>query len=169
MYCAVLLMTLGGVPAQGVQEWSRTGGGIPLPPVANSPFTDSLNESPGGPASAAFVPPAPPAVNVFPPAGVAMPVAAAANPIRGPTPARLLVLLPADARLTIDGEATRSTGQTRRFISPPLVPGQTFRYTLRAEVTRDGKRQVETKEVTVRAGEESEVTLAVPEARVAGK
>ena len=166
MYSAVLLMTLGGVPAQGMQEWSRTGGGIPLPPVANSPFTDSLNAPPGGPASAAFVPPAPPAV---PPAGVVMPVAAVTNPIRGPTPARLLVLLPADARLAIDGEATRSTGQTRRFISPPLVLGQTFRYTLRAEVTRDGKRQVETKEVTVRAGEESEVTLAVPEARVAGK
>jgi uncharacterized protein (TIGR03000 family) len=169
MFSAVLLMTLGGVPAQGMQEWSRTGGGIPLPPAANSPFTNALNAPPGGPASATFVPPAPPAVNVFPPAGVVIPVPAVTNPIRGPTPARLLVRLPADARLTIDGEATRSTGQMRRFISPPLAPGQTFRYTLRVEVTRDGKRQGETKEVTVRAGEESEVTLTAREARVVGK
>jgi uncharacterized protein (TIGR03000 family) len=137
--------------------------------VANSPFTDALNAPPGGSAPAALVPPAPPSVNVFPPAGVVMPVAAVLNPIRGPTPARLLVRLPAGARLTIDGEPTRSAGETRRFVSPPLAPGQTFRYTLRAELLRDGKRQGESKEVAVRAGEESEVTLTVREARVAGK
>jgi uncharacterized protein (TIGR03000 family) len=149
MYSVVLLVALGSVPAQGVADWSYTGGGVPLPPVANNTFTNALNQVPGG----SFV----------------LPTAAVVNPIRGPAPARLLVRLPADARLTIDGEPTRSPGDTRRFVSPPLQPGRRYVYVLRAELVRDGRTVAETREVPVQAGEESEVTLTLPEARVAEK
>ena len=44
MYSVVLLVALGGVPAQGASDWYYTGGGIPLPPVANSAFGMSLNQ-----------------------------------------------------------------------------------------------------------------------------
>jgi hypothetical protein len=40
---------------------------------------------------------------------------------------------------------------------------------LRVEVVRDGKKVADTREVPVRAGEESEVTFTLPAARVAGK
>jgi uncharacterized protein (TIGR03000 family) len=75
-------------------------------------------------------------------------------------PATIVVSLPADARLTIDGTATRSTSSRRVFISPKLAPGMEYRYTLRAEYTRAGEPVVVTREVRVRAGAEARVTLA---------
>lgn len=50
-----------------------------------------------------------------------------------PQPARLRVLLPEEAKLLIEGNATTSTGAERLFESPPLLPGKTYIYTLRAE------------------------------------
>src|SRR5207237_9188468 len=45
-------------------------------------------------------------------------------------PANLTLELPAaDARLEVDGEPTRQSGTTRRFVSPPLKPGTRFHYT----------------------------------------
>ncbi len=38
-----------------------------------------------------------------------------------------------DAKVTVDGHATKSTGSTRRFVSPPLEPGKKYHYTLVAE------------------------------------
>lgn len=72
-------------------------------------------------------------------------------------PAVIQVLLPADARLTVDGYATTSTSENRTFVTPALPQGETFQYTLRAEVVRDGRTVVETQVVTVRGGEETRV------------
>jgi uncharacterized protein (TIGR03000 family) len=80
----------------------------------------------------------------------------------GMTPARLLVRLPADATLSIEGSPTTSTQGVRSFISPPLQPGRDYLYTLKAEVMRDGKRVERTKDVSVHAGEQSEVTIDLP-------
>jgi uncharacterized protein (TIGR03000 family) len=74
-------------------------------------------------------------------------------------PATLVVRLPADAKLTVDGSATRSTDSVRAFVSPPLQPGKDYHYTLRAEVTRDGKKVERTRDVSVRAGQTSEVNF----------
>ena len=67
--------------------------------------------------------------------------------------------LPADAKLSVDGTVTRSTGETRSFMSPPMQAGKEFRYTIRAELERDGKMTSADKEVTVRAGQETVVQL----------
>jgi uncharacterized protein (TIGR03000 family) len=84
-------------------------------------------------------------------------------------PATIVVRLPADATLTVDGSATRSTDSLRTFISPPLQTGKEYQYTLRAEVMRDGKKVERTKEVNVRAGRTSEVNFdfaeSVPQPR----
>ena len=80
----------------------------------------------------------------------------------GEAPATIMVRLPGDARLTIDGASTSSTQEMRTFISPPLQPGKEYQYTLRAEVTRDGKKVERTREVTVRAGQQSQVTFDLP-------
>jgi uncharacterized protein (TIGR03000 family) len=78
--------------------------------------------------------------------------------------ALIVVSLPADAKLTIDGEATTSTSDKRVFVSNNLPTGQEFHYTLKAEVMVDGKSVEVSKVVTVRAGEETNVTLAAPTA-----
>jgi len=72
-------------------------------------------------------------------------------------PAVIQVTLPADARLTVDGYLTTSTSSNRTFVTPALPVGETFQYTLRAEVVRDGRTVVETQVVTVRGGEETSV------------
>jgi uncharacterized protein (TIGR03000 family) len=67
-----------------------------------------------------------------------------------------VVTLPTEASLTIDGTATTSTSSVRRFETPPLQVGQTYSYTLEA---KDGDG-TDRKTITVRAGEETAVTLA---------
>jgi uncharacterized protein (TIGR03000 family) len=76
---------------------------------------------------------------------------------QGAAPATIVVRLPADARLMIDGNSTRSTESMRTFVSPPLQPGKSYTYRLTAEMTRDGRKVERSKEVTVRAGEQSQV------------
>jgi uncharacterized protein (TIGR03000 family) len=76
--------------------------------------------------------------------------------------ATLVINLPEDARLTVDGEATQSTAATRVLVTPRLPQGRDFSYTLEAEVNRDGIRQVVTQTITFRAGEEKQVTLKLP-------
>jgi uncharacterized protein (TIGR03000 family) len=86
---------------------------------------------------------------------------------RGPAAATIVVSLPADAKLMIEDQATRSTSDLRTFISPPLEPGKEFEYTLKAELSRGGRAQTTTTKLTIRAGEESFVTLEFPGVGVA--
>jgi len=73
--------------------------------------------------------------------------------------ATIVVHLPAEATLTIDGQPTQSRSNTRTFTSPPLEPGKTYSYTLRAEMNRDGRLQNVKKTVDVQAGRPTDVTL----------
>jgi len=56
-------------------------------------------------------------------------------------PATLVVSLPADARLIIDGEATTSTTARRTFVSPELAPGKTYSYNLWPCTSRTARRR----------------------------
>jgi len=80
-------------------------------------------------------------------------------------PATIVVTLPENARLSIDGEPTRSTSTRRVFVSPSLEQGKEYTYTLQAEINQDGKPVTITRDVTVQAGKEVNVKL---EANVAG-
>jgi uncharacterized protein (TIGR03000 family) len=79
-------------------------------------------------------------------------------------PATIVVTLPADAKLTVDGQTTRSTSGERSFVTPPLATDQNFSYTLKAEIMGDGQPVTIRRQVTVRGGEETRVDLAFPEA-----
>jgi uncharacterized protein (TIGR03000 family) len=81
-----------------------------------------------------------------------------------PAPATIVVSLPADARLTIDGNATTSTGDRRVFVSPDLNPGQEYHYTLTAQITSNGQTMRIEKRIPVRAGQETPVSLTMAEA-----
>jgi uncharacterized protein (TIGR03000 family) len=74
-------------------------------------------------------------------------------------PATLVVRLPVDALLDIEGNRTRSTGEVRRFVSPPLAMGKKYHYTFKA-TWRDGSKQVVRERVVpVVAGQEVIVDL----------
>jgi uncharacterized protein (TIGR03000 family) len=82
-------------------------------------------------------------------------------------PATIIVSLPSEAALKVDDYVTTSTSATRVFMSPKLNPGQDFSYTLTAEIVRDGKPVVASKRITVRAGEETRVSMEFPVLSVA--
>jgi uncharacterized protein (TIGR03000 family) len=84
-------------------------------------------------------------------------------------PATVIVSLPAEATLKVDDHLTTSTSATRVFVSPNLNVGQEFSYTLTGEIVREGKPVVVAKRITVRAGEETRVSLEFPVASVASK
>jgi uncharacterized protein (TIGR03000 family) len=73
--------------------------------------------------------------------------------------ATILVHMPENANLTIDGQPTQSRSSTRIFHSPPLEPGKVYTYTLRAEMNRDGQPSHAQTTIEVRAGQRSEVNL----------
>jgi len=73
--------------------------------------------------------------------------------------ATLVVTLPADAKLTIDKQATTPSSNRRVFVSPPLEPNAVYQYTLDATYTLNGETVVVTKKVNVRAGKMTAVTL----------
>jgi uncharacterized protein (TIGR03000 family) len=98
-----------------------------------------------------------------------MPSASYARATTASAPATLVVGLPADAKLTIDDVPTTSTSSSRQFVSPDLLPGKEYEYTLKGEIVRDGKKIVAIKQVTVRAGEQTSAVLEFPVARLSRK
>jgi uncharacterized protein (TIGR03000 family) len=85
------------------------------------------------------------------------------------TQATLIVSLPADAKLTIDGAETASKSAVRTFISPELKSGVDYVYTLKAEMVSNGQTVTAEKQVTVRAGVETRATIEMPVATTAAK
>jgi uncharacterized protein (TIGR03000 family) len=77
-----------------------------------------------------------------------------------PDRARVIVQLPADARLYVDDQPIRATSENQAFNTPRLERGQTYYYEVRAEAVRGGKTVVESKRVLVRAGQA--VTVSFP-------
>jgi uncharacterized protein (TIGR03000 family) len=73
------------------------------------------------------------------------------------SPARITVRLPEKASLYVDGVACPLTSSVRSFQTPALDPGQRYRYTLRAEVTRDGQLLRQTRDVSMTAGQRVDV------------
>jgi uncharacterized protein (TIGR03000 family) len=73
--------------------------------------------------------------------------------------AKIAVNLPEGEKLTFDDAATVSTGSDRLFITPALERGRDFHYTLEAKLTRDGKTETTSQQITVRAGERTRVNL----------
>jgi uncharacterized protein (TIGR03000 family) len=74
--------------------------------------------------------------------------------------AKVVVQLPADAKLFVDDQPIKTTDARQQFSTPRLQPGQTYFYDVRAEAVRDGKTVVESKRVLVRPGQE--VTVSFP-------
>jgi uncharacterized protein (TIGR03000 family) len=80
-----------------------------------------------------------------------------------PASATIVVNLPSDAALKVDDQPVES----RTLVTPALDQGREFHYTLTAEIVRDGETLTATKEVAVRAGEETQVSIDFTTATVA--
>jgi uncharacterized protein (TIGR03000 family) len=61
--------------------------------------------------------------------------------------------VPANAEIWFDGAATRQTGTTREFISPPLKSGHDYSYQVRVRATNGDQSFDKTRRVDVRAGD----------------
>ncbi len=73
--------------------------------------------------------------------------------------ALLTVWVPYDAKVTVNGLATRSAGSRRVFVSHGLKPGFSYRYDVHAEVVRDGQIQEENQTVVLTAGQKESVAF----------
>jgi uncharacterized protein (TIGR03000 family) len=74
----------------------------------------------------------------------------------------LAVRVPENAKIFVNGRATSSVGSERQYVSRNLESGFDYTYEVRAEMTRDGKVFTQTKTVSIRAGETSELAFNVP-------
>jgi uncharacterized protein (TIGR03000 family) len=79
------------------------------------------------------------------------------------SPAYITVVVPEDAAVFFDGEATRQTGGTRRFESPPLESGTKYSYEVTARWTANGKQVEEKRTVRVTAGARVRVDFLTPQ------
>ncbi len=71
-----------------------------------------------------------------------------------PTKARLIVELPADAKLSVDGRPMKTVDGRGVFTTPSLKQEELYYYELTVELLRDGKPIAENRRVLVRAGQE---------------
>lgn len=78
-----------------------------------------------------------------------------------PNEATVVVTLPADARLYVQGSLITQSGPVRRLRTPPLT-GKTNKYTLRMEVERGGKPVEEIQTVELAPGKVTRVHFAEP-------
>lgn len=71
----------------------------------------------------------------------------------------MVVRVPANAKVFIDDNLMQSTSTERVFTSPPIEPGQSYYYTIRVVVQRDGREVEDVRRVTVKPGEISRLAF----------
>jgi uncharacterized protein (TIGR03000 family) len=90
--------------------------------------------------------------------------AAPAETSAGENVARVVVRVPENAQLEFGGVAVGQTGRVRKFTSPPLTPGQKYRYSIRATWTESGRTVTKDRQIFVYAGEKADVDFLGPDA-----
>ncbi|CAN5258598.1 hypothetical protein BH10PLA2_BH10PLA2_11550 [soil metagenome] len=143
------------------------GGAIYTSPVISAPISYSNPSSYVVPGVSNYAP----ATTTNYPADVrstnyAAPVSSGYDHQTSVAPAKLMINLPADAKLYVDGQLTSSTTDNRVFTTPDLKTGLTYFYDLKAEITRDGQTVTENKRVIVRSGDSVRTNFAVLEAKL---
>ncbi|MEX2115089.1 MAG: TIGR03000 domain-containing protein [Pirellulales bacterium] len=86
-------------------------------------------------------------------ANIAAPTTSARVASTANNSATLTVSVPADARIFVNDQATKTTGASRSYVSRNLQPGARYTYRVRAEFTRDGRQVSEVKTVQLSAGQ----------------
>jgi uncharacterized protein (TIGR03000 family) len=74
--------------------------------------------------------------------------------------AKITLVVPADAKVYVDGQPTQLQSERRVFTTPPLQTGKTYYYDFQVEVTRNGRVIRETQQVVIQPGRTQEVSFA---------
>lgn len=83
-----------------------------------------------------------------------------ARSVAKPLETTLILKVPADAKVSLEGADAGGTGTTRTFTTTQLSAGETWsNYRVSVSIERDGKQVLKTQTVTLKAGEQQ--TLAV--------
>lgn len=132
-------------------------------PAAPNPPTSAPSSGPLAP-PAGFTPSNPP---LTPPTAPSSPFAPplGAGSFFTPTPSPadsglLTIYVPADAKVTVNGHVTKSTGTKRQYVSYGLQPGLSYKYEIKAEVVRDGQVYDEVRTVVLTAGARNTVAFS---------
>ena len=72
---------------------------------------------------------------------------------------KLILHVPAEAKVVLAGQETRSTGTRREFSTTRLDRGQWANYPVRVEIDRDGQTEVRELSVSLAAGETKEISV----------
>jgi len=129
----------------------------PNPPTS-APSTAPLAPPAGfTPANPTLTPPTAPSSPFTPPLGAG----SFYSPAPSPTNSGLLTIyVPADAKVTVNGHVTKSTGTKRQYVSYGLQPGLSYKYEIKAEVVRDGQVYDEVRTVVLTAGARNTVAFS---------
>jgi uncharacterized protein (TIGR03000 family) len=69
------------------------------------------------------------------------------------------VTVPASAKVSVQGAATRQTGTMRRFVSPPIAAGHQYSYNVQATWMENGREVSQSRSFAVHPGEVVHVTF----------
>jgi uncharacterized protein (TIGR03000 family) len=73
---------------------------------------------------------------------------------------KLTIRVPAEAKVTLAGIATKQAGEVREFSTDKLASGQAWQnYTIHVEVTRDGKTVAQDRQITLTGGAQQELSF----------
>lgn len=112
------------------------------------PRSEAINRfNTGGPAGGTYVPPPPTTV---PPTPSPMPKQ---DEKQSRVRSKVIIEVPENARLFVDGMEMKQGPTTRVFQTPPLAAGQTYFYDIRVEVTVNGKLQTENQRLVITPGD----------------
>jgi uncharacterized protein (TIGR03000 family) len=80
----------------------------------------------------------------------------------------LTIWVPAEAKVKVNNQPTRSTGSKRQFVSYGLQPGMSYKYVVDAEIVREGKIVAESRTISLTAGEHGNVAFGFNTATAEG-
>jgi uncharacterized protein (TIGR03000 family) len=140
----------GGSSGGSYGSWGSSGG-----TVIETPAAPATQTPPPPPVGAPSLEPGAPA----PAPGEIPPEAPPADGSASLNSATLNVHVPADAKVFVNGLATKSVGADRRYVSNGLQRGYNYSYEIRAEFVKDGQAVTQTKVIKLQAGGASDVTF----------
>lgn len=144
-------------------NYSGTPSVVPAAPTGPTPApkaeTPAIEPKPVAPAPVMPMPPAiKPSAPAATPGGLPTDIPAIPSPAsRTFSPSAensglLMVYVPYQATVTINGLATHSTGSKRQFVSYGLKPGFTYKYEVKAQIVRDGQVLEESQTISLTVG-----------------
>jgi uncharacterized protein (TIGR03000 family) len=136
-----------GIPNPAAQQVAPPAVQVPMAPPMPAPPAPAPTKSSAAPSAPPMI------INPTP-----------AAPTEAKVRTKVIIELPEDARLFVDGHAMRTKSSRRIFQTPELSVHSTYYYDLRIELERNGKLHVENQRIVVRPGSDVVASFRDPNA-----